>query len=57
MLIAMSSGLVFNAFTMLLPKLMQERLAGNATLLPLVGARRVPGHAVRRADPVLGRAG
>ncbi len=37
MLIAMSSGLVFNAFTMLLPKLLQERLAGNATLLPLVG--------------------
>ena len=30
MLIAASSGLVFNAFTMLLPKLMQERLAGNA---------------------------
>jgi MFS family permease len=37
MLIAMSSGLVFNAFTMLLPKLLQERLADNATLLPLVG--------------------
>ena len=37
MLIAMSSGLVFNAFTILLPKLMQERLAGNANLLPLVG--------------------
>jgi MFS family permease len=37
MLIAMSSGLVFNAFTLLLPKLLQERLAGNATLLPLVG--------------------
>ena len=37
MLIAMSSGLVFNAFTMLLPKLLQERLGGNATLLPLVG--------------------
>jgi MFS family permease len=37
MLIAMSSGLVFNAFTLLLPKLMQERLAGNTTLLPLVG--------------------
>jgi MFS family permease len=37
MLIAMSSGLVFNAFTLLLPKLMQERLAENATLLPLVG--------------------
>ena len=37
MLIAASSGLVFNAFTVLLPKLMQERLASNATLLPLVG--------------------
>ena len=37
MLIAMSSGLVFNAYTILLPKLMQERLAGNSTLLPLVG--------------------
>ncbi|HYZ22336.1 MAG TPA: MFS transporter [Rhodopila sp.] len=37
MLIAITSGLVFNAFTLLLPKLMQERLAGNATLLPLVG--------------------
>jgi MFS family permease len=37
MLIAMSSGLVFNAFTLLLPKLMQERLADNASLLPLVG--------------------
>jgi MFS family permease len=37
MLIAMSSGLVFNGFTLLLPKLLQERLAGNTTLLPLVG--------------------
>jgi MFS family permease len=37
MLIAMSSGLVFNAFTLLLPKLMQERLSDNASLLPLVG--------------------
>ncbi len=37
MLIAMSSELVFNAFTLLLPKLLQERLAGNATLLPLIG--------------------
>ena len=37
MLIAMTSGLVFNALTLLLPKLLQERLAGNATLLPLVG--------------------
>src|SRR6202789_51718 len=37
MLIAMASGLVFNAFTLLLPKLLQERLAGTANLLPLVG--------------------
>jgi MFS family permease len=37
MLIATTSGLVFNAFTLLLPKLLQERLAGNATLLPLIG--------------------
>src|SRR5277367_3998551 len=37
MLIAMTSGLVFNAFTLLLPKLLQERLAGNANLLPLIG--------------------
>ncbi|MBX5453648.1 MAG: MFS transporter [Acidobacteriia bacterium] len=35
LLIAIVSGLVFNAFTILLPKLMQERL-GNG-LLPLVG--------------------
>jgi predicted MFS family arabinose efflux permease len=39
MLIAMSSGLVFNAFTLLLPKLLQERLAGSATLLPLARLR------------------
>ncbi len=32
----MVSGLVFNAFTMLIPKLMQERLGGEA--LPLLGA-------------------
>jgi MFS family permease len=38
MLIAMASGLVFNAYTLLLPKLLQERLAGSASLLPLVGA-------------------
>ncbi len=38
MLIAASSGLVFNAFTLLLPKLMQERLASNAGMLPLLGA-------------------
>ncbi len=37
MLIAAVSGLVFNAFTLLLPKLMEERLASDASLLPLVG--------------------
>ena len=36
LLVAVVSGLVFNAFTLLLPKLMQERLDGEA--LPLVGA-------------------
>jgi MFS family permease len=36
LLIAVVSGLVFNAFTLLLPKLMQERLGDG--LLPLVGA-------------------
>ena len=38
LLIAIVSGLVFNAFTLLLPKLMQERLAGDASLLSVVGA-------------------
>lgn len=37
LLIAVVSGLVFNAFTLLLPKLMQERLASNPHLLPIVG--------------------
>lgn len=37
MLIAIVSGLVFNAFTLLLPKLMQERLGGDPRMLPLVG--------------------
>ena len=37
MLIAAASGLVFNAFTLLLPKLMQERLADAPSLLPIVG--------------------
>lgn len=37
MLIATVSGLVFNAFTLLLPKLMEERLATNPDLLPLIG--------------------
>ena len=35
LLLAAVSGLVFNAFTMLIPKLMQERLDGQA--LPLIG--------------------
>ena len=38
MLIAIASGLVFNAFTLLLPKLMEERLADAPNLLPVVGA-------------------
>jgi MFS family permease len=38
LLIAVVSGLVFNAFTLLLPKLMQERLASDEHLLPVVGA-------------------
>ena len=37
LLVAAVSGLVFNAFTLLLPKLMQERLASDAGLLPLAG--------------------
>ena len=37
LLIAVVSGLVFNAFTILIPKLMQERLAGDPRLLPIVG--------------------
>ena len=37
LLVAAVSGLVFNAFTLLLPKLMQERLASDASLLPLAG--------------------
>lgn len=36
--IAAASGLVFNAFTILLPKLMEERLASDPRLLPVVGA-------------------
>ena len=35
--IATVSGLVFNAYTLLIPKLMQERLASGSDLLPLVG--------------------
>ena len=37
LVIAAVSGLVFNAFTLLLPKLMAERLAGDASLVPLAG--------------------
>jgi MFS family permease len=37
LLIAVISGLVFNAFTLLLPKLMQERFATAPGLLPLAG--------------------
>lgn len=37
LLIAIVSGLVFNAFTVLLPKLMQERVATDPRLLPLIG--------------------
>lgn len=35
--IATTSGFVFNGFTLLLPKLMEERLAGSPDLLPVVG--------------------
>jgi len=34
---AATSGLVFNAYTLILPKLMQERLANSPSLLPVVG--------------------
>ena len=37
LMIATVSGLVFNAYTLLLPKLMQERLANSPDLLPVVG--------------------
>lgn len=37
MAIAAVSGLVFNAFTLLIPKLMEERLATTPDLLPIVG--------------------
>jgi MFS family permease len=37
LLIAVVSGLVFNAYTILIPKLMQERLADDPQLLPIVG--------------------
>lgn len=35
--IAAVSGLVFNAYTLLIPKLMEERLANSPDLLPVVG--------------------
>ncbi len=36
--LAAVSGLVFNGFTLLLPKLVEERLAGSPELLPVIGA-------------------
>ena len=38
MSIAVVSGVIFNAFTILLPKLMEERLASDPQFLPIVGA-------------------
>ncbi len=38
LLIAAVSGLVFNAFTVLIPKLLADRLASSPALLPAVGA-------------------
>jgi MFS family permease len=38
LLIAAVSGLVFNAFTLLIPKLIEERLASDPSMLKLVGA-------------------
>ena len=55
LLIAAVSGLVFNAFTLLLPKLMQERLAGDPVAAAAGRHRRHRRHAVRRADAVHGR--
>ena len=37
LLLAVVSGLVFNAFTLLIPKLLQERLASDPALLPVIG--------------------
>ena len=37
LLIAVVSGLVFNAFTLLIPKLLQERLASDPSWLPVIG--------------------
>ena len=38
LLIAVVSGLVFNAFTVLIPKLLADRLASSPSLLPAIGA-------------------
>ncbi len=38
LLIAVVSGLVFNAFTILIPKLLQERLGTDPAALPMLGA-------------------
>ena len=38
LLIAIVSGLVFNAFTVLIPKLLADRLASSPSLLPAIGA-------------------
>ena len=51
LLIAATSGLVFNAFTLLVPKLMQERLASDPSLMPLAGVAAHRGNAVRRGRP------
>ena len=37
LMIAVASGVVFNAFTLLIPKLMQERLGTDPALLPVIG--------------------
>ncbi|WP_137179374.1 MFS transporter [Roseomonas sp. AR75] len=37
LILAAVGGFVFNAFTLLLPKLIQERLGGTPELLPLIG--------------------
>jgi hypothetical protein len=50
--IAMVSGLVFNAFTLLLPKLMEERLASSPGPAAGGGAARLPRHHLRRGDAV-----
>ena len=49
LLIAVVSGLVFNAFTLLIPKLLQERLADAGVPAAVDRGGGVPGDAVRRA--------